>query len=147
MDNIPPGTVIGRYCSSASNIFVFNGNHPLTNKSMHPFFYNPVVGYVKQDMILRTKLTIGSDVWIGLGAIITRSVSSIGDGAVIGAGGVVTENASPFAVAAGNTAKVINYRFNQETINRIIESHWWNKSNEGLKADGPEFVNFLKPPE
>ena len=33
---------IGRYCSFAPGVCRFNGNHPLTLKSMHPYFYNPM---------------------------------------------------------------------------------------------------------
>ena len=47
---------------------------------------------------------IGSDVWIGGGAIILPGVT-IGDGAVIGAGSVVTRNVGPGVIAAGNPAR------------------------------------------
>ena len=51
-------------------------------------------------------ITIGSDVWVGGGAIICPGVT-IGDRAVIGAGSVVTRDIPDDAVAAGNPAKVI----------------------------------------
>jgi maltose O-acetyltransferase len=49
---------------------------------------------------------IGSDVWIGGGAIILPSVR-IGDRAVIGAGSVVTRDVPEGAFAAGNPCRVI----------------------------------------
>jgi maltose O-acetyltransferase len=48
---------------------------------------------------------IGSDVWIGGGAIILPGVT-IGDGAVIGAGSVVTRDVGTGRTAAGNPAKL-----------------------------------------
>jgi maltose O-acetyltransferase len=47
---------------------------------------------------------IGSDVWIGGGAIVLPGVT-IGDGAVIGAGSVVTRNVPPGMTVAGNPAR------------------------------------------
>ena len=141
---IPSGTEIGRYCSFAGKIYIFNGNHPFERKSMHPFFYNPVLGYVEKDMIPRTKLVIGNDVWIGHNAIILPSVSNIGDGAVIGAGSVVTKDVPPFAVVAGNPAKIILYRFSEEKIREIMKSPWWGKDINELKN---EFDSFLLPLE
>ncbi len=49
---------------------------------------------------------IGSDAWIGAGAIILPSVR-VGEGAVIGAGSVVTKDVDPHMVVAGNPARVI----------------------------------------
>src|ERR1700733_5268920 len=48
---------------------------------------------------------IGTDVWIGGGAIILPGVT-IGDGAVIGAGSVVTRDVAAGATATGNPARV-----------------------------------------
>ena len=145
--NISAGTVIGRYCSFARNVYVLSGNHPIKKKSLHPFFYNPYFGYVDKLLITRTQLVIGNDVWIGQNAIILPSVLEIGDGAAIGAGSVVAENVPRFAVVAGNPAKLIKFRFSPETMNRIIASQWWEKDIDELKADEVEFAYFLKPLE
>jgi virginiamycin A acetyltransferase len=145
--NISEGTVIGRYCSFARNAYVLNGNHPLKHKSLHPFFYNPVFGYVDKLLINRTQLVIGNDVWIGQNAVILPSVSKIGDGAVVGAMSVVSEDVPPFAVVAGNPARIIKYRFLPEKIETVMASRWWLKSIEELKADELEFSSFLRPVE
>jgi maltose O-acetyltransferase len=50
-------------------------------------------------------VTIGSDVWIGGGAIILPGVT-IGDGAIIGAGSVVTRDVPANATAIGNPARL-----------------------------------------
>ncbi len=51
---------------------------------------------------------IGPDVWIGAGAMILKGVS-IGAHAVVGAGSVVTREVPPWAVVAGNPARVVKY--------------------------------------
>ena len=51
-------------------------------------------------------VTIGSDVWVGGGAVICPGVT-IGDRAVIGAGSVVTRDVPDGVVAAGNPARVL----------------------------------------
>ncbi|SEF67918.1 sugar O-acetyltransferase [Nitrosomonas ureae] len=51
-------------------------------------------------------ITIGSDVWVGGGAIICLGVA-IGDRSVIGAGSVVTRDIPSDVIAAGNPARVI----------------------------------------
>jgi virginiamycin A acetyltransferase len=140
-ENIPSGVIIGRYCSFARNVYVFNGNHPLSNRSTHPFFYNPYLGYVDDLLISRTILTIGNDVWIGQNAIILKSVSKIENGAVIGAGAVVTKDVPAFAVVAGNPARIIKYRFSEDKIKEITDSAWWNRDIEEIKQDG--FSDFL----
>ncbi len=53
-------------------------------------------------------VTIGSDVWVGGGAIICPGVT-IGDRAVIGAGSVVTRDVPAGVFAAGNPCRVIRH--------------------------------------
>ena len=134
-------TKIGRYCSFASGVRIFNGNHPLEFQSMHPFFYNPVFGYVQKELIDRNRLTIGNDVWVGYNAVITPSVKSIGDGAVIGAGAVVTKNVPDYAVVVGNPARVVKYRFSEETRLKIKSSKWWDKDIKDIRKDLEEFTH------
>lgn len=45
----------------------------------------------------------------------------IGQGAVIAAGAVVTSNISPYAIAAGVSAKVIKHRFDSQTIDKLLQ--------------------------
>lgn len=53
-------------------------------------------------------IRIGSDVWIGGGAIICPGVT-VGDRAVIGAGAVVRKDVPPGVVVAGNPAQTIRH--------------------------------------
>jgi len=56
---------------------------------------------------------IGSDVWIGYGAIVLSGIV-IGRGAVVASGSVVTSGVPPYAVVAGNPARVIGERFDEQ---------------------------------
>lgn len=60
-------------------------------------------------------LHIGSDVWIGFGAIVLSGIS-IGRGAVVAAGSVVTDDVEPYAIVAGVPARQIGRRFNDDQI-------------------------------
>ncbi|NTW87902.1 MAG: CatB-related O-acetyltransferase [Desulfobulbaceae bacterium] len=131
-ERIASGTTIGRYCSFAPMSYRFNGNHGIDFLSLHPYLYNPRLGMVDKETIVRTRCTIEDDVWVGHAAIILPSVAKIGRGAVIAAGSVVTKDVPPYAICAGNPAKVIRYRFDGKTIAQIEKTQWWLMSKEEL---------------
>lgn len=54
-------------------------------------------------------VTIGDRVWIAYRAIILPGVT-IGEGAVVAAGAVVTQDVEPYAIVAGNPARVVGQR-------------------------------------
>lgn len=138
---IAKGTKIGRYCSFAGDVWRFNGNHPMKFRSMHPYFYEPFFGYVREELIPRSELVIGNDVWVGQNVCILPGVRRIGDGAVLGAGSVVTKNVPDFAVVVGSPARVIRYRFSKETQLAIKASRWWDRSIEEVQKDWGEFTH------
>lgn len=143
---LPPGTKIGRY--SSCDLHIYNGSHPITQKSSHPLSLNQDLGYVdKLPIQKRTKLIVGNDVYTGFNVTIMPNVTNIGDGAVIAFGSVVVEDVPPYAVIGGNPAKLIKYRFKPETIQRIIDSRWWDKNIEDIKKNKEEFESFLHPLE
>lgn len=144
VDNMAPGTSIGRYSSIAETARTFTRNHPMNTKSTSGLFFNPHFGFVPSDSVARGRLTIGNDVWIGHNAIILPSVTSIGDGAVIGAGAVVHRNVPPFAVVTGHPCRIVRYRFSEEMIAKLLASRWWDRSLEELR---PEIGEFLRPLE
>jgi len=139
-ENIAAFTRIGRYCSFADNVHILGQNHLTETKSTHPYFYNPVFGYVDRQLNRVNELSIGNDVWVGCNVTIVPSVSRIGDGAVIGAGSVVTKDVPDFAVVAGNPARLFKYRFSESTIARLKEEKWWDKNIEELQGSFPDFL-------
>lgn len=62
---------------------------------------------------------------------------NIGDGVVIGTRAVVTKDIPSYAIVAGNPARIIKMRYNDEEIKKLLEISWWNwnkeKINEALK--------------
>lgn len=140
--NVGGSVTIGRYCSIAKHVHYFGANHPMEKAIMSPYFYNKSFGYAVKD-VQRSSLVVGNDVWIGEGVIITNSCKSIGDGVVIGAGSIVTKDIPPYAVVAGNPARIINYRFSEEIIQELMASHWWYLSPSELM----EYYEMMNQPQ
>lgn len=54
-------------------------------------------------------VVIEDDVWLGARAIVLPGIH-IGRGSIIGAGAIVTRDVPPFAICAGNPARIIRFR-------------------------------------
>jgi acetyltransferase-like isoleucine patch superfamily enzyme len=120
---------IGKFCSIAYNVEIFlDGEHRADWISTYPFgeFYE-IYGIQKIDghPIGKGNVTIGNDVWIGQNALILSGVE-IKDGAIVGANSLVTRNIGAYEIWAGNPARFIKKRFNDEDIRKLIEIKWWN---------------------
>lgn len=128
---------IGRYCSFAKDVTILLGGehntHWVTTYPLMVFIeeLNHCVGHPAS----RGDITIGNDVWVGYRATIL-SGANIGDGAIIGAGAIVTSDVPPYAIVAGAPAKLVRYRFDQQTITRLLEIQWWNWSLKEIKKHG-----------
>lgn len=127
---------IGNYCSIASYCSIGGGDHPNHWVSTSPYFYT--YNNSEKDNTMTTNsfssgktVSIGNDVWIGESCFIKDGIQ-IGNGAIIGAHSVVTKNIPDYAVAVGNPAKVIKYRFDQETIEKLLEIKWWELNEKEL---------------
>lgn len=142
--------VVGKYCSIASGVvFFFEGKSRENRISTNSFKTLTSLGIPYKLLSRRkNKLTIGNDVWIGMNAFVYSGIT-IGDGAVVAAGAIVTENVPPYAIVGGNPAKIIRYRFTQETIQKLLEIAWWNWPEEKIKSAMPlilsnELNSFIK---
>lgn len=131
---------VGKYTSIAQNVCAYTRNHPYWKPSTFPLFYNASFNKkIKSDTVAYGKLEIGNDVWIGQYAIILPSCHRIGDGAVIGAGAIVTKDVPDYAIVAGNPAKVLKFRFDNETISLLKEIQWWNWEYNDIIANIDSF--------
>jgi virginiamycin A acetyltransferase len=68
---------------------------------------------------------IGHDVWLGQGVRVLPG-ARIGSGCIIGSGAVVAGEIPPYAIVAGNPARVIRMRFSEDIIARLLELCWWD---------------------
>src|SRR6185369_4680479 len=73
-------SVIGRYCSIATNCSIGMGEHLIDTVSTSVHFYPKDRA---RDILVQKDLSIGNDVWIAVDTIVRRGVK-IGDGAIIG---------------------------------------------------------------
>lgn len=131
-------TVMGKFCSVAAQARINPGNHPLWRAALHHFTYRAFeYGLADEnekgffDWRRSSPVTIGHDVWIGHGAIVLPGVS-VGTGAAIGAGAVVTKPVPPFAVVAGNPARMIRQRFPDAVCEGLLAIAWWDWPREQL---------------
>jgi len=83
------------------------GDHTLIGPAVQIYTAtHPMNAAARREKEFGKPITIGSDVWVGGGAILCPGIT-IGDKSVIGAGSVVTRNIPAGVFAAGNPCKVI----------------------------------------
>lgn len=141
---------IGKYCSIAGNCIIGGGSHPVEWVSTSPRFHTrkSILGKGITDLEYSThsKTIIENDVWIGTNVLIKSGVK-IGNGAVIGMGSVVTHDIPPYEIWAGNPAKLIRKRFDDDTIEKINSIRWWALPEHDIKLLANQFNNpqlFIK---
>ena len=124
---------IGAYCAIGGRLVVRSANHLMQ-------FLN-----IEEDLQVRTlgaasvlgprePVTIGNGVWIGDSVFVGPGVH-IGDGAVIGAGSIVTRDVPAYAVAAGNPARFIRWRYPEPVIAELTGFEWWRWDEDRLRRN------------
>ncbi len=146
-------TDIGKYTSIGADVKTVIGRHPIKDQvAMHPAFTSPDnrlgYSYAKKTVFDpgSERIQIGNDVWIGNSVLIMGGVK-IADGSVIGAGSVVTKDTEPYSISAGVPARVLRYRFDPDTINKLTSVRWWDKGEDWIRENIEKFENaevFLK---
>lgn len=132
--------IIGKFCAIAKGVtFIMNGaNHKVSGFSTYPFqiFANgwekvmPKAG----ELPYKGDTQIGNDVWIGYDATIMPGVT-VGHGAIIASKSVVTKDVPAYSVVGGNPAEVIKHRFEQRTIEQLLDIAWWDWTAEKITTN------------
>ncbi len=143
---------IGRFTSIASYVCTVAGRHayqaPFATTCPMFFSLNPNHSqsgstFATEQMFEELKFAvpekqldveIGNDVWIGERAMLIGGVH-IADGAIVLAGAVVTKDVPPYAIVGGVPAKIIRYRYDEETISFLLQTQWWNNTEEWFKEN------------
>ena len=134
---------IGRFTSIGPNCRYINATHAYKAPfaTTCPLFFSKSNGnnpqgktFATEQMIEEFKFydkarelvnKIGNDCWIGSNVTLIGGVE-IHDGAVVLANAVVTKGVPPYAIVGGVPAKVIGYRYDDETIRFMLKCKWWN---------------------
>lgn len=132
--------IVGKFTSIAGEVKAFfAGDHNHNRISTFPFDHPgvckisniyPSISNMPDSINTNLPIRIGSDCWIGYGAILFRGVT-IGDGAVIGAFTKVTKNIPPYAVVVGNS-RIVKKRFSDEDIEFLLKFQWWNMKHKEI---------------
>ena len=133
---------IGRFTSIAADVKNAQGVHPITvpYATTSPMFFSlkkqSGITFAKKQLFdeMRAPISIGNDCWIGQRAFFVGGLT-ICDGAVVLAGAVVTKDVPPYAIVGGVPAKILKYRYDEETIQFLLEKKWWNMPVEWLKEN------------
>lgn len=136
---------IGSFCSISGYVHVYlGGNHRLDWATTYPF------GHINQNIFdsfngeghpqTKGNVVIGNDVWIGTHVTIMSGVT-IGDGATIANNSVITKDVEPYTVVGGNPAKFIKKRFDDETVNQLLELKWWELEDSHINQMSPYLCN------
>jgi len=142
---------IGKFCSIAGAVkILLGGGHNYQNFSSYPFDNISHGGkkvwpttVAKPGKKKGIGVFIGNDVWIGCRVTILPGVT-IGDGAVIGACTVVSKNVEPYSIVVGNSMRVIGYRFDKQTIEKLLTMKWWDWPREKLDKALPYLSDIKK---
>jgi len=128
--------VVGRYCTFGNRLSIGAFSHPTDWLSMHEFQYRDTTEIYGESLFsegqnnlksMHRTTNIGNDVWIADNVVVLRGIS-IGTGAIVGAASVVTKDVAPYAIVAGNPARLVRFRFEESIIEKLQRTKWWELS-------------------
>ncbi|XPV68296.1 MAG: DapH/DapD/GlmU-related protein [Halarcobacter sp.] len=135
---------IGKFVNIASYVRLNPSPHPMEKVTQHHMLYRKeMFGFGEDDNSFfdfrrSRRVHVGHDVWLGHNVVIMGGVT-IGNGAVIGSGSIVTKDIPPYAIAVGNPARVIKYRFDEKSREALEKISWWDWSHEKIKTSLEDF--------
>ncbi len=133
---------IGAFCSIAEGVKIFlGGEHRIEWATTFPFSVLwESARHIKGHPKTKGDVIIGNDVWLGADSVILSGVT-IGDGAVVGARSVITNDIPPYAIVAGNPARMVKKRFDDPTIGRLLDVRWWEWEDSRIEKALPLLLN------
>jgi acetyltransferase-like isoleucine patch superfamily enzyme len=142
--------VVGRYSSIGEGVeFLVGGNHRMDWVSTFPFRVMLGLPGALKDGHPWSKgdIVVGSDVWIGRQALVLSGVR-IGHGAVVAARATVAEDVPPYAIVAGNPARVVKYRVDSAHVEQLLAISWWDWPDEVVREriadlNGLDHASFI----
>lgn len=130
--------MIGKCCQIAAGVnFVMNeAHHRMNTISTYPFYIFD--GLEQQippasEMPFKCNTIVGNDVWIWQNSTILQGVR-IEDGVIIGLNSTVTHDVEPYTIVAGNSAKIIRKRFDDERIALLQKRQRYNQNIDEIEA-------------
>jgi virginiamycin A acetyltransferase len=142
-DFIGDQLIIGKFCQIAAGVrFIMNGgNHYLGGYSSFPFIiFKSAWPHVPFSPNSKGDTVIGNDVWFGNSVTIMPGIK-IGDGAIIGTNSVVTKDVEPYSIIGGNPAQLIRKRFDDITIDFLLDLKWWDWPIETIAKNVLHIMN------
>lgn len=159
--------VVDAKISTETDINIIVGNYSTLGKNVQ--FINPIIqaegnvtnypwhklAEIMENKInfYRNQIIIGNDVSIADDVTIAGGVF-IGNGAIISEGAYVSESVPPYAVVAGNPAKILKYRFDEALIEKLNSIKWWYwdekdiiANQEYITGDAETFVEKFYIPD
>lgn len=142
---LPETCSVGRYCSISADLKFIDSMHPTDlittsaitfrprNSLFTDFMTKELRQYAAKFDVRGDKPypKIGNDVWIGANVTLAMGIH-LGDGCVVATNSTVTRDVPPYAIVGGIPAKILRYRFDEEVIDRLVRSEWWNLDPAGL---------------
>lgn len=143
---------VGRFCSIGARCKYINTTHPYKTPfaTTSPYFTSNASttffgrnGYADRLMFEEFKFydkekelvnKIGNDCWFGTDVTLLGGIE-IGNGAVVLAKAFVTKDVPPYAIVGGIPAKIIGYRYDEETIEFLQKIQWWNNDEQWFKEN------------
>ena len=135
-DHIKRGMKVGENCSLMDgstfdyghcNLITIGNNVTIAPQAYllaHDASTKRDLGYTKIGLI-----NIKDNVFIGARALIMPGVT-VGENSIVAAGAVVTKDVPPYAIVGGVPARILRYRYDEETINFLLGIHWWDNDKE-----------------